>query len=122
LIAISLELTAFLSKDIDSSITFEISKYLTISIIVSSVAVICGLLAWKFSSKMFYDTRNGILQGFNHKLKGVFDFSLAVLLIVAIIMTATYLVKERNQTITNKSSRPLKFAATNSCRSYTLFK
>ena len=98
LITISLGLTAFLSGNIDNSLSFARNGYLIMSVIASSLAVVSGLLAWKFSAKMFYDMGNGIQNGMNHKLKDLFDFSLAFLLIVAVVMTATYLVVERKPT------------------------
>jgi RsiW-degrading membrane proteinase PrsW (M82 family) len=102
LITISLGLTAFLSSNIDNGLNFATNRYLVISVVTSSLAVVCGLLAWKFSAKMFYDMGNGIHEGINHKLKDIFDFSLGVFLIVAVILSATYLVVERKPTQQNQ--------------------
>ena len=95
LITIAVALTAFLSEDINNSIVFKTITFQCISVVVSTLAVISGLLAWNFSAKMFYDMGNGISYGLNHKLKTWFDRLLVILLSVAIITSAIYLIKER---------------------------
>lgn len=109
LIAISVGVAAFLAQDINGSISFVESPALYLATLCSVFAVIAGLFAWNYSSKLFFllgdDAKN---EDEKNKAQEVidlwqkrFDTWLRILLILSVLFSGYYLMNHKKPSHNN---------------------